>query len=102
MSQDAMETQLQNWDNFCRYYANSDWYGTWTKYSPNGQVLNFFQCVISFRVNEDCSEINHQNHYSYADGKKESKTFNPYKKPIASALFLDNSFSWGSPKVESG
>lgn len=94
--------QLQNWNNFCHYHANSDWHGIWTRYTPNGQEIESFQCVRSFHVSEDGSEINHQNHYTYADGKKETKTFEPYKKPIINCLFLDNSFSWGSIKVESG
>jgi hypothetical protein len=94
--------QLQNWNNFCQYHANSDWHGIWTRYTPNGQVIESFQCVRSFHISEDKSEINHQNHYLYADGTKETKTFGPYKKPITRALFLDNSFSWGSTKVESG
>ena len=94
--------QLQNWNNFCQYHANSDWHGIWTKYTPDGEEIESFQCVRSFQISEDRSEINHQNHYIYADGTKETKTFGPYKKPITRALFLDNSFSWGSTKVESG
>ena len=97
-----MEAQLQNWDNFCRYHATGDWYGTWTRYSPKGEVIESFQCIRSLQASEDGSEINHQNHYTYADGKSETKTFGPYKKPNTVVLFLDNSFSWGSTKVESG
>ena len=97
-----MDTQLQNWDNFCRYHATGDWHGTWTRYSPKREVIESFQCIRSLQANEDGSEINHQNHYTYADGKSETKTFGPYKKPNTVALFLDNSFSWGSTKVESG
>jgi Domain of unknown function (DUF3598) len=95
------ELQLKNWDNFCRYHVNNDWYGIWTKHTPDTQVIESFQCIRSFHLNEDESEINHQNHYTYADGTQETKTFGPYKKPITKSLFLDNSFSWGSIKVES-
>jgi len=102
MSKTAKEAQLKNWHNFCHYHANADWYGTWTKYSPDGDVIEFFQGVRSFQVSEDGCEIHHQNHYTYADGTKESKTFGPYKKPITRALFLDHSFFWGSPKLEAG
>lgn len=91
-----MQPQLQNWDNFCKYHVNCDWYGVWTKYLPNGQVTDSFQCIRSFHLNQEGNEVNHQNHYIYADGKKETKTFGPYKKPDMRALFLDNSFSWGS------
>lgn len=34
-----MDTQLQNWNNFCRYRATGNWHGTWTKYSLKGIVL---------------------------------------------------------------
>ena len=91
-----MQPQLENWDNFCKYHVNFDWYGVWTKYLPDGKIIDSFQCIRSFHLNEEGSEINHQNHYIYADGKKETKTFAPYKKPDTRALFLDNSFSWGS------
>ncbi|MEM1393426.1 MAG: DUF3598 family protein [Cyanobacteria bacterium P01_D01_bin.116] len=91
-----MQPQLQNWDNFCKYHVNHDWYGVWTKYLPDGEVTDSFQCIRSFHLNQEGNEINHQNHYIYADGKKETKTFGPYKKPDTRALFLDNSFSWGS------
>ena len=91
-----MQPQLQNWDNFCKYHVNCDWYGVWTKYSPDGQVIDSFQCIRSFHLNQNGSEIKHQNHYIYPDGKKETRNFGPYKKPDTRALFLDNSFSWGS------
>ena len=97
-----MEPQLQNWENFCQYHAIGDWYGTWKKYSPTGEVIDAFQCVRSFHVSDDGNEIHHQNYYTYADGKRESKNFGSYKKPLTRALFLDNSFSWGSTTVESG
>ncbi|MFB2895416.1 DUF3598 family protein [Aerosakkonemataceae cyanobacterium BLCC-F50] len=97
-----MDTQLQNWDNFCRYHATGDWHGTWTTYSPKGEVIKSFKGIRSLQASEDGSEINHHNYYTYADGKSESKTFGPYKQPNTIALFLDNSFSWGSTNVESG
>ncbi|MBD2430102.1 MULTISPECIES: DUF3598 family protein [Fischerella] len=102
MSTDNTAAQLQNWDNFCRYHANRDWYGTWTKYSTDGEKIESFNCIRSFKINADGSEIYHQNHYTYADGTKETKIFGPYQKPITRALFLDNSFSWGSQKIELG
>ena len=94
-----MNPQLQNWQNFCQYHAGN-WHGTWTRYSPSGKVIEFFQCIRSFQLQENGRKIEHQNHYTYVDGKKETKTFGPYKKPITTALFLDHSFSWGSRQVE--
>jgi hypothetical protein len=102
MSTETTAAQLQNWYNFCQYHANNDWYGTWTRYSADGQIIETFHCIRSFHVSDGGNEIHHQNHYTYADGTKETKTFGPYKKPITRALFLDNTFSWGSTKVESG
>ncbi|MFB2768831.1 DUF3598 family protein [Pelatocladus sp. BLCC-F211] len=102
MSIDKTAAQLQNWDNFCRYHVNRDWYGTWTRYSADGQIIESFHCIRSFKNSADGNEIYHQNHYTYADGTKETKTFGPYQKPITRALFLDNAFSWGSSKIESG
>lgn len=96
-----MEPQLQNWENFCRYQATGDWHGTWSKYSPQGKLIESFQGIRSLRTSEDGSEIYHQNHYTYADGKTVSKTFGPYQKLTTRALFLDNSFSWGSIKIKS-
>jgi hypothetical protein len=96
-----MELQLRNWGNFCRYYSG-DLYGTWTRYCLESNFRESFQCIRSFRVNDDCSEISHQNHYIYADGTRLSKTFGPYLKPITKGLFLDTCFSWGSTRVEPG
>lgn len=97
-----MNPELQNWENFCKYHAVGDWYGTWKKYSPQGEVTDSFRCIRSMKANEDGSEIHHQNHYTYADGETETKNFGIYKKPATRSLFLDNSFSWGSPTVTAG
>ncbi|MGI2909007.1 DUF3598 family protein [Tolypothrix sp. VBCCA 56010] len=75
-----MNLQLRNWGNFCRYYSG-DLYGTWTRYYLEEKFRESFQCIRSFRANDDCSEISHQNHYIYADGTSLSKTFSPYLKP---------------------
>jgi len=102
VDQSAMAiAQLQNWENFCQYHLG-DWYGNWTKYSPRGETLESFQCVRSFHLSEDGTQIDHQNRYIYADGKSEAEVFGPYKKPITRALFLENSFSWGSTMIKPG
>lgn len=98
---DRMNAQIQNWDNFCRHHAG-DWYGIWNRYSSEGEVIESFKCVRSFHASVDGSEVNHQNYYVYADGETETQTFGPYKKPTTRALFLDNSFSWGSTTVDLG
>jgi hypothetical protein len=95
-----MTAQLQNWDNFCKHHVNCDWHGIWHRYSPNGEIIESFTGIRSFHTTEDGNEVTHQNQYQYQDGKTEIKTFGPYKKPTIRALFLDNSFSTGSVKVE--
>lgn len=90
---------LQNWDNFCRYHAIGDWHGTWSIYSSKAEIIDSFKCIRSFHLSIDGSQINHQNHYTYSDGKTKTETFGPYKKPLTRALYLDNSFSWGSTMI---
>jgi hypothetical protein len=97
-----MEAQLQNWDTFLKYHVNCDWYGIWSRYSPEGEITESFQGIRSFHTNQDGSEVTHQNHLKYADGDSEIKTFGPYHKPIIRAFFLENSFYTGSPKFELG
>ncbi len=94
----AMNPQLQNWDNFCQYHVG-EWHGIKTRYSPNKEVIKSWQVVTKLEVSEDGSTINHQDYLTYSDGATEIKTFGPYTKPEISALFLDNSFCWGSKKV---
>jgi hypothetical protein len=95
-----INAKLQNWNNFCLYHTG-DWYGTWTIYSPDLKVKNKFKCLRSLHSTADGSEITHQNSYTYTDSKTEVKNFCPYQKPKRTALFLENSFSWGSTTVES-
>ncbi|WP_234300869.1 DUF3598 family protein [Sphaerospermopsis aphanizomenoides] len=97
-----MDAQLQNWDKFSKYHVNCDWYGIWYRYSPDGELIESLEGVRSLHANEDGSEVTHQNHYHYQDGRTETKTFGPYKKPNIRALFLDNSFSAGSPQIKIG
>ena len=71
-------------------------------YAPTGDIVESFQCVRSFKLNQAGDLIQHQNHYNYGDGRQETKSFGPYRKPHLRSLFLENSFSWGSDKVTSG
>jgi Domain of unknown function (DUF3598) len=94
-----MDPVHDNWEHFCRYHVG-DWHGTWTRYSCAGVALEAFRCIRSFRVNTGESVLTHQNHYSYADGRRETKTFGPYTPSTTRALFIDQSFSWGSPSED--
>ncbi len=97
----VLNAQQQNWENFCQYHLG-DWDGTWTRYSSQGEALDSFQCVRSFHLSEDGNQINHKNHYTYADGKSKTEAYGPYKRPITRALYLQNSFSWGSTTLNPG
>ena len=94
-----MDPVHDNWERFCRYHVG-DWHGIWTRYSCAGVALASFRCIRSFHVNTDASVLTHQNHYSYADGRRETKTFGPYTPSTTRALFIDQGFSWGSPSAD--
>ncbi|MBW4621665.1 MAG: DUF3598 family protein [Cyanosarcina radialis HA8281-LM2] len=96
------DDRLKNWDNFASYHALGDWYGYLIRHSSEGEVIDFLKCIRSFNLSQDRSEIYHQNRYIYADGKSRSKSFGSYKKPLVEALYLDNSFSWGSTHITPG
>jgi Domain of unknown function (DUF3598) len=93
-----MDPVHDNWERFCRYHVG-DWHGTWTRYSCAGVALASFRCIRSFHVTPDASVLTHQNHYDYADGRRETKTFGPYTPSTTRVLFIDQSFSWGSPSA---
>ncbi|KYC42904.1 hypothetical protein WA1_12360 [Scytonema hofmannii PCC 7110] len=104
----TVDLQLQNWNNFCQYHAGENWHGIWTRYSPDGKAIQSFKSIRSFSLNDDGNEIIHQNYYTYADGKTESKNISSYIKPDTtllflgksfSVLFLDNSYSWGNTEI---
>jgi hypothetical protein len=100
-SGDAKNLRVQqNWHNFCQHHALGDWHGIWTFYSAKGEKIKSFPCIRSFRTNLDKTEIYHQNHYIYDSDRRETKTFGPYQPNTVRAQYLDNSFSWGSPKIK--
>lgn len=90
----------QNWQNFCNHHALGDWHGVWTFYSPKGEINRSSKVIRSFHPSPDKSEVRHQNHHFYPDGKTETKTYGPHTPTTAKSLFLENSFSWGSKTVE--
>jgi Domain of unknown function (DUF3598) len=96
-----MEPQLENWQNFCRYHAVGNWHGTWTKYSPELEIIESFRGIRSFLLSEDGNTVYHQNHYFYNNFQSESQIFTIKHKPLILSLCLDNSFSWSSTKRES-
>jgi uncharacterized protein DUF3598 len=94
-----MDLQDANWERFCRYHIG-DWYGLWTPYTVDGVALVPRQCIRSFQRTADGRAITHQNHYRSADGRQETKTFGPYTPATTRGVFVEASFSWGSPAVD--
>lgn len=90
--------QLQNWNNFCQYHLG-DWYGFWTRYSPQGECLKSFKCVRSFHLNTDANQVDQVNTYTYSDGRTEKKVFPSHQLSVTKALFLDRGFSFGSTSL---
>ncbi len=98
--QERMDLQYTNWERFCRYHVG-DWYGLWTSYTMDGVALALRQCIRSFQRTADGRAITHQNHYHYADGRQETRTFGPYTPATTRGVFVEASFSWESPAVDS-
>ena len=96
-----MELQDANWERFCQYHIG-DWYGLWTPYTVDGVALTPRQCIRSFQRTADGRAITHHNHYRSADGRQETKTFGPYTPATTRSVFVEASFSWGSPAVAAG
>ena len=94
-----MDLQYANWARFCRYHVG-DWYGLWTTYTVDGVALAPRHCIRSFQLTADRRAITHQNHYHYADGRQETTTFGPYTPVTTRGVFVEASFSWGSPAVD--
>lgn len=65
----------QNWSNLFGEYTTDEtaWYGNWTVYSANQEVMKSRQAVRSFRSNLDNTVITHVN--QYVDGDAEEKTW---------------------------
>ena len=87
-----MDLYDANWERFCRYHIG-DWYGLWTSYTMDGVALALRQCIRSFQRTADGRVITHQNHYRYADGRQETRTFGPYTPTTTPAVFVEASFS---------
>jgi len=66
----------------------------------DGVTLAPRQCLRSFQHTADRRAITHQNHYHSADGRQETTTFGPYTPATTRAVFVEASFSWGSPAVD--
>jgi Domain of unknown function (DUF3598) len=72
-----MNVQDKNWEHLFGDITTSGvaWYGVWTVYSPEKEVLNSFKAVREFQANQEKKLITHTNKYSYSDGTVSEKTW---------------------------
>jgi Domain of unknown function (DUF3598) len=82
-----MDLKAQNWKNLCANHLK-DWHGIWTRYSPQGEVIESFQSLRSFLCDRQQNEITQLNRYMYADGttKQESWQYNLHSNSLANGL----------------
>ncbi|MDZ8053326.1 MAG: DUF3598 family protein [Aulosira sp. ZfuVER01] len=113
-----MNAQEQNWSNLFGHLTSEgmSWYGTWTFYSPELEVIKSYQGVRSFRVNKDKTVIYQTNNYTYTDGSTEEKNWQLEKQicnqadgiihtavPSMRALSITPAvYAWLSKTFESG
>lgn len=81
-----MDLKEQNWQNFITHHVRN-WQGIWTRYSPQGEIIESFKSLRSFRTNPEQTELFQTNCYTYDHGKVEEKKWHSYK--------LDKVFSDG-------
>lgn len=62
----------RNWQEFWRHHLG-DWRGSWTRYTPSGQVKETFSSSRLFTANAAQTEVVQRNHYRYADGRSIQK-----------------------------
>ncbi|MCP6760129.1 MAG: DUF3598 family protein [Fischerella sp. CENA71] len=72
-----MNALEKNWNNLFGEYTIDEtaWYGCWTVYSPNQEVMKTQQAIRSFRSNSDNTVITHINRYFDANENIEEKTW---------------------------
>lgn len=77
-----MELKEQNWQNFITHHVK-DWQGIWTRYSPQGDMIESFKGLRSFRTNPEQTELFQTNRYTYNNGRVEEKKWHSYKEDKA-------------------
>jgi hypothetical protein len=110
--------QEQNWTNLFGEYTSDEtaWYGIWTVYSSNKEIVKCDRAVRSFLINEDKTIVTHTNRYLYPDGSEDKKVWHLDKEkcnlpdgithpaiPSMRALsFGGGATAWLSTKLELG
>jgi hypothetical protein len=70
----VIDLQERNWQNFCAKHLY-DWQGICSKYSPQGEMFEYFESLRSFRANQEQNLVTQNNEYKYADGRVVKKTW---------------------------
>ncbi|WP_293044337.1 MULTISPECIES: DUF3598 family protein [unclassified Moorena] len=110
-----MELKEQNWKNFTENHLR-EWHGIWTRYSPEGEIIESFQSLRSFRSNPEQTELYHTNRYIYADGRIEEKKWQSKKQDkvlpdgmvhpafpsMRSFFFEQGAATWSAKQLEPG
>ena len=97
-----MQLKDQNWKNFT---ANlRDWYGIWTRYTPQGEVKESFRSLRSFQSNPEQNEIHQTNRYIYAEDniKEESWDYNQQENSLPDGMYHPQADSMRTICFESG
>lgn len=83
-----MNLKDQNWKNFTDSHLY-DWYGIWTRYTPQGNVKESFQSVRLFKSNPELTEIHQTNRYIYDSDniKEESWSYNQQDNSLDDGMF---------------
>ncbi|MEM8778316.1 MAG: DUF3598 family protein, partial [Cyanobacteria bacterium P01_G01_bin.49] len=76
-----MNKEEKNWQNFCQNHIQK-WYGTWTKYTAEGKVIDSVQSLRSFDTNTEKTLLSQKNSYTYPDGKIEERQWKATKESI--------------------
>jgi hypothetical protein len=111
----SISLKQQNWQHFTLHHLR-DWYGIWTRYSPSGNVTNSFTSQRSFESNPQKTEIVQTNHYIYADGTTEKRSweynevsnsrwdglFHPESESMRGFFFGSGHAAWATTKLELG
>lgn len=77
-----MNLQEQHWTNLFGNLTteSSPWYGTWTVYSPEKEVIKSSQGMRILHANEDKTVITHTNQFPSPDGSIQEKQWQIEKK----------------------
>ena len=71
----ASNLEVQNWKRMIAHHVKN-WHGLWTQYTPQGEVMQSFQSLRSFKIdNSEQTLIKQTNRYTYSDGSTQEKAF---------------------------